>query len=131
MNCPRAFAIAAILPNGKVFVTGGQTWPYPFYDETSILTPELLDPDTQTFEVLPAHTVPRVYHGIALLMLDGQVFTGGGGLCYFVCKTNHEDARIISPAYLFNPDGSVATKPVISSTSKASIVSWRQHKSRH
>ncbi|TVY14213.1 Galactose oxidase [Lachnellula arida] len=119
MNYQRAFANAVVLPNGKIFVTGGQVHAVPFTDATSILTPELWDPATQTFTVLPAHTVPRNYHSIALLMLDGRVFTGGGGLCGD-CPTgeaNHADAQIYSPAYLFNSDGTAATRPTLTSVS--------------
>jgi len=116
MHYQRAFANAVILPNGKIFITGGQTYAVPFTDTTAIMTPELFDPTTQTFTVLPAHTVPRTYHSIGLLMLDGRVFTGGGGLCGN-CATNHEDGQIYSPAYLFNANGALATRPVITSVS--------------
>lgn len=112
MYYKRAFANAVILPNGQIFITGGQTYAVPFTDTTAIMTPELFDPTTQTFTVLPAHTVPRTYHSIALLMLDGRVFTGGGGLCGN-CATNHEDAQIYSPAYLFSANGTLAIRPLI------------------
>lgn len=120
MHYARAFANAVILPNGKIFVTGGQTYAVPFSDANSILTPELWDPVAQTFTVLPAHTVPRNYHSVALLMMDGRVFTGGGGLCGN-CNTNHEDGQIYSPSYLFNTDGSAATRPVINSVSATAV----------
>jgi galactose oxidase len=123
MNYQRAFANAVILPNGKIFITGGQVYAVPFTDTTAILTPELWDPATQTFTVLPAHTVPRTYHSIALLMLDGRVFTGGGGLCGDcpTGETNHEDGQIYSPAYLFNSDGTAATRPTITSISPTTL----------
>lgn len=120
MHFQRAFANSVVLPSGKVFVTGGQVYALPFSDNTSIMTPELWDPTTQTFTILPPHQKPRTYHSIALLMLDGRVFTGGGGLCG-TCTTNHEDAEIYSPAYLFNADGTAATRPVISSVSPATL----------
>ncbi|TVY84405.1 Galactose oxidase [Lachnellula suecica] len=120
MHYQRAFANAVILPNGKIFITGGQSYAVPFTDTTAILTPELWDPTTQTFTVLPAHAIPRTYHSIALLMQDGRVFTGGGGMCGN-CATNHEDAQIYSPAYLFNSDGTAATRPGITSVSPATL----------
>jgi len=52
-------------------------------------------------------------YSVALLMPDGTVFSGGGGLCNG-CSMNHFDAQIWSPPYLFNADGSNATRPVIS-----------------
>lgn len=124
MNFQRAFANAVVLPNGKVFITGGQVHAVPFSDATAILTPELWDPATRTFTVLPAHTVPRTYHSFALLMLDGRVFTGGGGLCAN-CATNHADAQIYSPAYLFTSSGAAATRPTITSISPSTLAVGR------
>jgi galactose oxidase len=121
MTYQRAFANSVVLPNGKVMITGGQTFAVPFSDNTAILIPELWDPVTQTLTVLPAHAVARTYHSFALLMLDGRVFTGGGGLCGG-CSTNHPNAEIYSPSYLFNADGTTATRPVISSISASSVV---------
>ncbi|PQE04782.1 galactose oxidase precursor protein [Rutstroemia sp. NJR-2017a BBW] len=96
MSYARAFANSVILPNGKVMVTGGQ----------------------------PYAAKPRTYHSIALLMLDGRVFTGGGGLCGSSCATNHKDAQIYSPSYLFNDDGTAATRPVISSITSTVAVGY-------
>ena len=52
----------------------------PFTDTTAVFVPEIWDPATQKFSTVAAHAVPRTYHSIALLMLDGRVFTGGGGM---------------------------------------------------
>jgi len=114
MQNTRAFANSVILPNGKIMVTGGENYAVPFSDDTAVLTPELYDPVANTWTTLPAHTVPRTYHSIALLMIDGRVFTGGGGLCG-ECTTNHEDAQIYTPAYLYTTVGTLATRPVITS----------------
>lgn len=121
MTYKRAFANGVILPNGKILVTGGQPYAVPFTDTDAIMTPELWDPETQTFTILPPHAIPRTYHSMALLMLDGRVFTGGGGLCGS-CATNHADAEIYSPAYLFNSDGTVAIRPIISSSTSTVAV---------
>lgn len=122
MTYKRAYANAVVLPDGKVMVTGGQSYAVPFTDTTAALNPELWDPVTQNFTILPPHTKPRTYHSIALLLVNGRVFTGGGGLCGSSCATNHADAQIYSPGYLFNADGSTATRPVISSISSTSVV---------
>ena len=53
-----------------------------------------------------------------ILLPDARIFTGGGGLCGTTCPTdgaNHDDGEIFSPPYLFDADGSLATRPVISS----------------
>ena len=51
-----------------------------------------------------------------ILLPDARVFNGGGGLCGDYCPkdgTNHFDGEIFSPPYLFNADGSLATRPAI------------------
>ncbi|CAG8953891.1 hypothetical protein HYFRA_00010852 [Hymenoscyphus fraxineus] len=121
MTYARAFANSVVLPNGKVFVTGGQSRAVPFSDATAIMNPELWDPVTQAFTIIPSHAIPRTYHSVALLMLDGRVFTGGGGLCAS-CSTNHLDAQIYSPPYLFTSTGALATRPVILSISTQVVV---------
>ncbi|KAL3418568.1 galactose oxidase [Phlyctema vagabunda] len=120
MSYRRAFASGVVLPDGKVFITGGQTYALPFSDDTAIMNPELWDPSTKAFTTLPPHTVPRTYHSIALLLPDGTVFTGGGGLCGN-CATNHEDGQVYTPPNHFNADGSLVTRPVITSTSASSL----------
>ena len=110
----RIFASAVVLPTGEVFIVGGQVYGQPFSDDTSILTPEIWSPQTTNFYKLPDQNAARVYHSVALLLADGTVFSGGGGLCGG-CATNHFDGQVYSPSYLFNTDGSKATRPVINS----------------
>ena len=112
MSFARSFANAVVLPDGKVFVTGGQSYALPFSDDTAVYHAELWDPATMKFTVLPTMDIPRNYHSVALLLPDATVFNGGGGLCGD-CATNHFDGQIYSPAYLFNTDGTKATRPVI------------------
>ncbi|KAK0117348.1 hypothetical protein ONS96_013179 [Cadophora gregata f. sp. sojae] len=112
----RSFSNGVVLPDGKIFVIGGQPYPVTFTDTNAIMQPEMWDPVTQTFELMPPHQIPRCYHSVALLLLDGTVFTAGGGLCGS-CSVNHLDAEIYSPGYLFNSDGTAATRPVITSCS--------------
>ena len=113
MAYARAFHNSVVLPNGQVVVLGGQTVAKAFSDTNSVLVPELFDPVTETFTPLPAMSVPRNYHSVALLLQDGRVLSSGGGLCGAGCAANHADVQILSPHYLFNPDGSDATRPVI------------------
>lgn len=114
----RAFANAVILPDGTVFITGGQEYSKSFTDERSVFVPELFDPATKTFRQLSAMKVPRNYHSTAILLPDARVFSAGGGLCRPDGKcakqgSDHPDAEIFSPPYLFNQDGSEARRPVI------------------
>lgn len=116
MTFSRVFHNSVVLPDGQIFTTGGQSYARPFSDANAIMQPEMWDPQTQKFTILPRHQIPRTYHGIAILLLDGTVFTAGGGLCGG-CATNHLDAEVFSPGYLFKSDGSPAKRPVISSLS--------------
>jgi galactose oxidase len=111
----RAFSNGVVLPNGQVVIAGGQTFPIPFSDDTSIFIPEIWDPDTRVFRQLSPMQTPRNYHSTAILLPDGRVFVGGGGQCGSGCAANHLNAEILSPPYLFNADGSAATRPSITS----------------
>ena len=65
--------------------------------------------------------INRTYHSWALLIPDATVISGGGGLCGNGCSANHFDAQIFKPPYLFNSNGSPATRPVIHSVSSTSV----------
>lgn len=120
MSYARSFANGVVLPDGTVFVTGGQARAKPFTDATAALTPELYNPITGTWAQLNSMAVPRTYHSVAILLPDATVFQGGGGLCGpctqygGVPESNHFDAEIFVPPYLLNTDGSRRARPVIS-----------------
>ncbi|WP_051091217.1 RICIN domain-containing protein [Methylopila sp. M107] len=123
MTFPRAFANAVALPTGEVVVLGGQTYPIPFSDDRSIMVPEIWSPSSGAFTRLADMTIPRTYHSVAGLMLDGRVFVGGGGLCGS-CATNHADIQILTPPYLLNADGSPAARPTIATA--PTTTTWGQ-----
>lgn len=110
---PRTFSNSVVLPTGEVMVVGGNNSDKWFSDQGTILTPEIWNPQTKQWRQVADHAIPRNYHSVALLMADGRVFSGGGGLCR--CAADHPDHQIYSPAYLFNADGSLAQRPVIES----------------
>ncbi|KAI4290167.1 MAG: hypothetical protein L6R35_000572 [Caloplaca aegaea] len=121
MGFPRAFHNSLVLPDGKVFITGGQYYAVGFTDQTPQLIPEMWDPATQAFTQMAPISIPRNYHSTGLLMPDATVYNGGGGLCGDGCDTNHPDAQIYSPPYLFNGDGSLADRPAIDSVSAGEV----------
>lgn len=112
MNYARAMHNSVVLPNGQVIISGGQTYVKIFSDERSVLMTELWDPRTESFTKLSAMQVPRNYHSFSLLLPDGRVLIGGGGLCGS-CTTNHFNAQVLTPPYLLNGDGTPATRPSI------------------
>jgi len=121
MAYARSFSNSVVLPDGKVLVVGGQQHPQPFTDTGAVLSPELWDPATGNFTVMAPEAIPRTYHSVALLLPDGRVFSGGGGLCNN-CTTNHPDGQIYSPPYLFDPDGTLRTRPVITTAPASAAI---------
>ncbi|TLD18591.1 hypothetical protein PspLS_10178 [Pyricularia sp. CBS 133598] len=133
MKYPRNFANSVVLPDGSVLVTGGQKYARQFTDVESILYPELWSPKTNSWKVMNAMAVPRNYHAVSLLLGDGRVWAAGGGLCWvnrgaadtpgnWQCEASaqHADGEVFSPPYLFNADGSEATRPKITALSTSS-----------
>ena len=112
MNKPRTLGNSVVLPSGEVVVIGGMPQTKLFSDLNAEMTAEIWSPKTGRFTELASMAVPRTYHSIALLLKDGRVVTGGGGLCGG-CGVNHRDAEILTPPYLINDDGSLKTRPVI------------------
>ena len=107
---PRVEMEATLLPSGKVLISAGSA-----ADEdpnTASLKAELYDPATNGFSSAGANTIPRLYHNVQLLLPDGTVFLAGGNPQQGVYENRIE---LYKPAYLFNPDGSPATRPVINS----------------
>ena len=81
MKYVRSYANAVVLPDGSVFVVGGQPFPVPFTDDEAVLVGELWDPETEQWSSTAPMGAPRTYHSVAVMLSDGRVFTGGGGLC--------------------------------------------------
>ena len=120
LNHARAYDNAVVLPDGEVFLVGGQSQPHQFADDNSVMIPEIWNPVTErSIDVAPMPT-PRNYHSTALLLPDGRVFVGGGGQCSGCGdgtiedpSANHPDFELYSPPYLFAADGSLAVRPTI------------------
>jgi galactose oxidase len=113
MAYQRSYSNSVVLPNGEVLVIGGQQHPQTFTDTGAVLSPELWNPSTGKFTIMAPEAIPRTYHSVAVLLPDGQVFSGGGGLCINACTVNHPDGQIFSPPYLFNGNGAPRPRPVI------------------
>jgi uncharacterized membrane protein len=108
---------AVILPNGKVLALGGSV-----NDEdtsTASLNADLYDPASNTFSSAGANAYPRLYHSVALLLPDATVWFAGGNPSR---GSYMKQMEIYKPAYLFNSDGTQATRPSI--TSAPSSVSY-------
>ena len=58
-----------------------QSKPITFTDTTAVLNVEMWDPTTLSYTILSPIAGPRNYHSVGILLPDGRVFCGGGGLC--------------------------------------------------
>jgi galactose oxidase len=85
----RTFCNSVVLPNGHILVVGGQSMTKLFEDSDGILNLELFVPEDKKFyELKQPLKYPRNYHAVALLLKDGRVAAGGGGLCGTSCDYN-------------------------------------------
>ncbi len=112
---------ATLLADGSVLATGGMT---------SAATSDLVDlnhaataaerwdPATGHWTVLASASRIRQYHSTAVLLPDGRVMTGGGGVCAICMTVGYLEKNIeyFTPPYLYKKDGSgqLAARPVIS-----------------
>lgn len=116
MSQPRIEMNATILPNGTILALGGS-----LNDEdasTASLKADLYDPATSTFSSAGSNSYPRLYHSGSLLLPDGTVAVLGGN----PTRGSYESRlEIYAPAYLFNADGSAATRPTISGLSSPEV----------
>jgi galactose oxidase len=127
MHHARAFANVVPLPDGKILISGGQGYAQGFTDRDPVFVPELFDPETKTFTELAPEAIPRNYHSVSILLPDGTVFSGGGGLCWDDgtgipsqrCRDNvdHPDGQIFTPPYLMTG----APRPVIQNMDSAIV----------
>lgn len=118
LTCGRGHANAVLLANGEVFLVGGGTIGE---QECPIFVPEVFDPATENWTALTSavHTHPRMYHSVALLLMDGSVWTAGQNAdseCPGPCPTcgggyweeGGNKVEIYRPPYFFD-----ASRPTI------------------
>lgn len=104
------------MPDGKVAIVGGSSnagsvSDSQYYGQASIL---IWDPETNEIRYTAKQQIKRLYHSIGLMLPDGRVYTAGGG----APGINRLNAEIFSPPYLFNADGSKASRPKITAAPK-------------
>jgi Domain of unknown function (DUF1929)/IPT/TIG domain/Glyoxal oxidase N-terminus len=110
MSQPRIEMDAVTLPTGKILAVGGSA-----NDEngsTASLNADLYDPASNSFSSAGANVYPRLYHTVSLLLPDATVWLAGSNPSRGTYESHME---IYKPAYLFNSNGSLATRPSISS----------------
>jgi galactose oxidase len=121
MRFARTMISLVVLPNGHTLALGGQSSVALFSDNDAILYAEIYNPVTNTWSDLSAPMrTPRTYHSVGLLLKDGRVLHGGGGLCGAGCDNlvrdtwQHPNVEILTPPYLLTSAGQpVASRPSI------------------
>ncbi|HEX3157756.1 MAG TPA: galactose oxidase-like domain-containing protein [Gemmatimonadaceae bacterium] len=104
---------ATLLPNGRVFVSGGTNATGFDNPAGAVYAAEEWDPVTESWTLLASNSVPRLYHSVTILLPDGRVLSAGGGDAN-ATTTSYRDANYFEPAYLFKPTGEPADRPTIS-----------------
>ena len=116
---------ATLLADGKILATGGSGGSPGFnpgaparYDA------EMFDPVTENWTVMASMNRARFYHNTALLLTDGRLIAMGSGEpspdAHYTDDSTR-NAEIYSPPYLYNPDGTLTQRPVITSLSTSTL----------
>jgi hypothetical protein len=126
MQVARRQMNATLLADGSVLVTGGtnaagfNTKP----TDDRVLAAERWSPTdgwNPTTAPLARQTHYRLYHSNALLLPDARVLSVGSGQPAATGLSDDYTAELYSPTYLFNLDGTAASRPSISSA-PASVI---------
>ncbi|MGA9800313.1 MAG: IPT/TIG domain-containing protein, partial [Terriglobales bacterium] len=116
MSAARVEMDAVLLPNGKIVALGGSA-----SDEVTpaSLNADLYDPVALTRTSAGTQSYARLYHSVALLLPDATIWSAGSNP---VRGTWEPHMEIYQPPYLFNSDGSLATRPTI--TNAPGTIQW-------
>ena len=138
---PSTTSKAVALPDGKVFIANGLNPSGSTFEERAGLRYQMFDPNDGSTRAMAKTTVPRGLHGTAVLLPDATVFVAGENREVLVRPDDPAfpmdgfpvgdpdlgvpNGQIFRPPYLFNTDGSLAARPVI--TEAPEEISFRKH----
>ncbi len=104
---PRSSVNGVLLPDGKVLICGGRpTGGTPPNGGACYLYDPSAGLGVGAFSEVDEVTYARQYHSVAILLQSGKVMITGG---------DSETIEVFSPPYLFNADGTLASRPLIDS----------------
>lgn len=107
LNIPRRNANCILLPDGKIFITGGNQM---HLRENGVTVAEMYDPQTGECEILPSTTFTRMYHSTAILLPDATIMASGGEYtCSGGIGIGNNNFEIYTPDYLMQ----TGTRPEI------------------
>jgi galactose oxidase len=130
MRFARRQTNTTILADGSILVTNGSSGPG-FNDFTSpVFDAELWKPATKAWSLMARESAGRTYHSTTLLLPDARVLSGGSGEGGGVDYANSQlTLQVFSPPYLYNADGTLASRPAI--TSAPTHLTYGQHFTVH
>lgn len=114
MGMPRRHGNLTILADGTLLETGGHTGSVhqDFEPDKAVFSAEIWNPESGNWTTMASMQVNRLYHSTSVLLPDGRVISGGTGYPFDLIY-NEANAEIFSPPYLFNADGTLASRPSI------------------
>jgi hypothetical protein len=129
MNRRRRQHNLTVLADGSVLATGGQSTMGGggLVDLAgAVYAAERWNPATGVWTELAPAAVARQYHSTALLLPDGRVLTGGGGICSVCNQVGYlrRDQEIFTPPYLYRKDGSGQRAPRPQITGAPSAIAY-------
>jgi hypothetical protein len=107
----RNWSDLTVLADGSVLVNGGTS--VGNKESGADKTAAIWNPDTGTITYGADEDQPRLYHSATVLLNDGTILSLGGGAAGSA-ENNYLDSQIYRPPYLYNEDGTLADRPVIS-----------------
>lgn len=121
MSQVRQWANATVMPDGRVFVSGGSSRNVlsdPAGNDVGQVAygSEIFDPQTESWIPAAPVSVGRFYHSLTLLLPDATILSSGGGSPGPLTNLN---AQVYYPGYLFRNDGSRAIRPTIAQAAGA------------
>lgn len=102
----RKFLMPVILPDGRCVIFGGSTGGTSSYVNSA----ESFNPTTESWSTLPSATVPRAYHGVAVLLADGRVWTASNAPTKRFWEPRIE---IFTPAYYSQSRPRISGEPTV------------------
>ena len=107
-----------VLADGNVLATGGLsavTGDGGVNLANPVYAADLYDATAGSWRTLAAANRIRQYHSTAILLPDGRVMTGGGGICAECQRVGYLEKNIeyFTPPYLYGADGQPAPRPAI------------------
>src|SRR5262245_25610080 len=109
LNESRLWSNMVVLADGSVMVSGGSGVDNQLIGVTNEVA--IWNPSTGQWKIGADAAVPRLYHSTTILLPDATVLSLGGGAPGPLTNTNGE---IYTPPYLFDQNGNLAKRPVIS-----------------